>query len=100
MTQKNAGLFRNAILDQVHPTIPPIPRPPLSEAGTGDPFDMSDYNSRRDTQDKKLEKIAELNMTLYSVVWRQCTLTMRAKLKEDKVKYGEYSSTTDGVSLL
>jgi hypothetical protein len=39
-------------------------------------------------------------MTLYSAVWRQCTLTMCAKLKEDKVKYGEYSSTTDGVSLL
>jgi hypothetical protein len=38
MTQKNAGLFRNAILDQVHPTIPPVPRPPLNEAGTVDPL--------------------------------------------------------------
>jgi hypothetical protein len=85
-SQKNAELFRNAILDQVHPTLPSVPRPPLNEAGTVDPFDMSDYSSHRDARDKKLEKIAELNMTLYSAVWRQCTLTMRARLKEDNAK--------------
>jgi hypothetical protein len=100
MTQKNAGLFRNAILDQIHPIIPLVDRPALNDAGTVDPFDMSDYNSRRDARDKKLAQIDELNMTLYSAVWRQCTLTMRARLKEDNINYGTYSGISDGISLL
>jgi hypothetical protein len=100
MTQKNAGLFRNAILDQIHPIIPLVNHPALTDAGTVDPFDMSDYTARRDARDKKLAQIDEQNMTLYSAVWRQCTLTMHARLKEDKVNYGTYSSISDGISLL
>lgn len=98
-TQKKAGDFRNAILTLQLPTIDAIPPPTRGDDGTYDEMEKFIFMEQYKKREKKLSDIEELNKTLYSIVWSQCTETMKEKLKRS-ANFRVFSGETDGISLL
>ena len=98
---KNAGAFRNAILETLTiPVVPPVPRPqPATPGGAIDEFDRIDYQAALKERSERVREIEQLNMTLYSVIWSQCSLTMQERVEANN-DFEAINRNSDGIGLL
>ena len=99
-SNNNSGPFRNAILRLELPTIPPVPRPTAHADGSPpDKYDDMEFTEALKERNHKNREIENLNMSLYSLVWSQCSDAMRERLG-GLADYDVLDSESDGIALL
>ena len=96
----NSGIFRMAIMNGRLPVIPPVELPegldindPLND------FQRILVSEAVKERNAKVRSVEQLNMTLYSNIWSQCTPAMRERI-EGINDYDAIRDTSDGIALL
>ena len=100
MNYTNAGNFHNAILKLTFPVVPPLDIPEVAEDGSPlNEIESFKYIETFKRQNEEVQHMEQLNMTLYSVVWSQCSHVMRGRLTCMK-NFKTIDSQSDGIALL
>jgi hypothetical protein len=82
------------------PVIPKVPRPTAKRGGPPlDEYNQLEYVEALKERNIKAREIEQLNMTLFSVVWSQCSSTMREQL-QGMTEFTNTDGQSNGIALL